>query len=108
MLYKSAESMASLGGIHPAMAIKALNEKKPQCPVHLQTLKFRPWLASSSSQQQENQSGSRSGAREQRSSDMTVTPTVSSPTGSSTALVSSAGGGDDQRKVCLCVCVFML
>ena len=42
MLYESAESMARLGGVSPSEVIELLNDLKPQCPVQLQTLRFRP------------------------------------------------------------------
>lgn len=43
LLYESAESMARSCGIHPSKVIERLNSFKPQCPVHLQTLRFKPW-----------------------------------------------------------------
>ena len=43
MLYESAESMARLGGVNPSEVIEHLNGLNPQCPVQLQTLRFRPW-----------------------------------------------------------------
>lgn len=43
MLYESAESMARLEYMHPSRVVKALNDLRPQCPVQLQTLRFKPW-----------------------------------------------------------------
>lgn len=43
MLYESAERMAALGGVQPSRVIELLNGRKPQCPVQLQTLRFKPF-----------------------------------------------------------------
>lgn len=43
MLYESAESMARPGGVNPSEVIELLNDINPQCPVQLQTLRFKPW-----------------------------------------------------------------
>ncbi|CAM9116456.1 unnamed protein product [Ectocarpus fasciculatus] len=43
MLYESAQQMARLGGVQPSQVIELLNDRKPQCPVQLQTLQFKPW-----------------------------------------------------------------
>ncbi|CAM9876174.1 unnamed protein product, partial [Hapterophycus canaliculatus] len=42
MLFESAESMATLGGVQPSRVIELLNDRKPQCPVQLRTLRFKP------------------------------------------------------------------
>lgn len=43
MLYESARSMATPGGVQPSGVIELLNGRKPQCPVQLRTLRFKPY-----------------------------------------------------------------
>lgn len=43
MMYESAERMSRLGGVSPSRVVDLLNDRRPQCPVQLQTLRFKPW-----------------------------------------------------------------
>ena len=43
MLYEPAETMSRPGGVPPSRVVELLNSRKPQCPIQLQTLRFKSW-----------------------------------------------------------------
>ena len=62
MLYESAETMSRLGGVQPSRVVELLNGRKPQCPIQLQTLRFKPWQPPPAASPPETGNGGRSAA----------------------------------------------